>query len=245
MREVLKKFQWNKYEIDAYCALVENGPCNANDISIRANIPSGRVFDILKGLVRRGYVKKRDGRPAIYDAQNPKYVLDDELKKLTDLSESAKESVMPLWEARAESNNDFQNAAIVESFSGIVTEIRNFMNTIKLSFTLLIEDISWIGKKDLKLLGDLNERGIIVKIVSTERSRKELESIAEIGVITKITDSIKKSYCISDHLTILWISDNMKNGTVIKDERLAEILELDFENSYGELKQMEVDSIAI
>ncbi len=245
LREALKKFQWNKYDIDAYCTLVESGQCTANDLSIRSNIPSGRIHNILKGLIQRGVVKKKLGRPAIFDAQNPKHVLDLELKELTKLCEEAKETILPLWEARAESQILPLSPSVVESFSGVVNEIRNLIVSSKESLILVVSDLTWIGRQDFDNFNELIKKGVDVKVVGSERSQNELKSIAGSGVITKVTNGMKKNYCISDHSIVVWISEHMENGTIVCDKRLAEVLEFDFGQNYGGIGIMEVDAIAI
>ena len=82
LKDVLKLFQWGKYEAEVYNALVEGGPMKANDLAMKAGVPQARVYNILDNLESKGCVLKKGLRPTIYFAQNPRIVIEEALGAL-------------------------------------------------------------------------------------------------------------------------------------------------------------------
>lgn len=244
LREVLEKFHWNKYDIDAYCVLVERGVCLANDISIKANIPSGRIHSVLLKLYGIGAVKKIESRPVKYEAFNPNIVVQNEINKINKLWLEAEKEVMPIWEARAEEKKDQLPTSIVEGISGIVNGIRDLLFESEDSFLLVLDDLDWISSKDISRFRNLIKSKTKIIIVSS--NSQNLEDIVESGVIVKCIekeDTIEKKYCISDNKRILWISEKNDSGVIIEDIKLAKILYDEYRKYYEKIPQKSVEII--
>lgn len=71
----LKGFGLSTYEAAAYAALLRVAQGDANDVAHKANIPFGRVYDVLNGLVDRGLLTVHDGRPKTYSAIQPRVAM--------------------------------------------------------------------------------------------------------------------------------------------------------------------------
>jgi sugar-specific transcriptional regulator TrmB len=68
--EELRSFGLSGYEAAAYLAVVEGGPA-ASEIAKRANVPTGRIYDTLNGLVEKRLLAVEEGRPKKYRAAPP------------------------------------------------------------------------------------------------------------------------------------------------------------------------------
>ena len=73
--EELKGFGLSTYEANAYAALLRMGLADASTVSQKADIPFGRVYDVLNGLVERGLLTMHDGRPKQYRAVQPRVAM--------------------------------------------------------------------------------------------------------------------------------------------------------------------------
>lgn len=71
----LKSFGLSTYEAASYYALLLAGPSEAGAIASKANVPSGRVYDVLNALVEKSLAQVQDGRPKLYRALTPRVAL--------------------------------------------------------------------------------------------------------------------------------------------------------------------------
>ncbi|HVM44885.1 MAG TPA: helix-turn-helix domain-containing protein, partial [Candidatus Thermoplasmatota archaeon] len=71
----LKGFGLSTYEANAYALLLRLGGADASTIAHKADVPFGRVYDVLNGLVERGLLTMQDGRPKQYRAVQPRVAL--------------------------------------------------------------------------------------------------------------------------------------------------------------------------
>lgn len=69
--DLLRKVGLNKYETEAYLALLNKGPSTAFMISKNGGVPYGRVYDSLNELIRKGFVEVVPSKPKKYSAVNP------------------------------------------------------------------------------------------------------------------------------------------------------------------------------
>lgn len=73
--EELKGFGLSTYEASAYAILLRASPADASTVSQKANVPFGRVYDVLNGLVDRGLLTVHEGRPKLYRAVQPRVAM--------------------------------------------------------------------------------------------------------------------------------------------------------------------------
>jgi len=104
--EELKGFGLSTYEASAYSLLLRLGGADASTIAHKADIPFGRVYDVLNGLVERGLLTMQDGRPKQYRAVQPraamslllaqrKRELDERYAELTRLASDLEKRLSP------------------------------------------------------------------------------------------------------------------------------------------------------
>jgi HTH-type transcriptional regulator, sugar sensing transcriptional regulator len=73
--EELKAFGLSTYEAEAYNVLVTTGVTDANTVARKADVPFGRVYDVLNTLVEKNLAQVQDARPKLYRAVTPRIAL--------------------------------------------------------------------------------------------------------------------------------------------------------------------------
>jgi predicted transcriptional regulator len=63
------------YEASAYLALTKRGHATASEVASIADLPRQRIYDVLDGLVQKGFAAVKPGRPARYTAAAPEEAL--------------------------------------------------------------------------------------------------------------------------------------------------------------------------
>ena len=104
--EDLKGLGLSTYEAAAYAALLRLGQADASVVAHKADIPFGRVYDVLNSLVDRGLLTMQEGRPKRYQAVQPRVAmslllsqrkreLDDRYAELTRLASDLEKRLSP------------------------------------------------------------------------------------------------------------------------------------------------------
>ncbi len=99
IQEKLIEYGFGEYEARAYCALISRSQLSAGEISKITEIPQGRVYSILNGLLDKGFVNVFAGAIKKYEAVNPETAFKSlieskrqDVKQLQDLSTSLSET---------------------------------------------------------------------------------------------------------------------------------------------------------
>ncbi|MFX1387865.1 MAG: TrmB family transcriptional regulator [Promethearchaeota archaeon] len=64
----LKSANLPNYEINAYINLLKSNALTAKELSDKSNVPTGRIYEILEVLNKKGMIEIQDSRPKIYKA---------------------------------------------------------------------------------------------------------------------------------------------------------------------------------
>jgi sugar-specific transcriptional regulator TrmB len=72
------------YETAAYVALTRRGEATASEVAMIAELPRQRIYDVLDGLVAKGFATVKPGRPARYTAASPDEALWGALERRRD-----------------------------------------------------------------------------------------------------------------------------------------------------------------
>lgn len=232
LKEFLKTLGWTGYESSAYCAIVENGPLKANDLAIKAGIPSGRVYEVITNLVNKGWLKKMGERPSIYDAQNPRLVLQLELDKLQKKMAESLEDAEQVWELRTGRIGDADDKSwTVSGIHGIIIEVRNLTADAKSSVKVVDSSLDWLTGSDFHKFEDLMKKGIQVSVVSSNASINELRRLRNSGAQAYVTNKQTPSFYIIDNELVLMKLVGPDSGTVVRDTTMAKM----FDDKYNEI----------
>ncbi|MGE3269365.1 MAG: TrmB family transcriptional regulator [Chloroflexota bacterium] len=73
--ELLQRIGLNKYEAEAYLALLSDGPLTGYELGKRSSVPLSKSYEVLERLCRRGLALIQPGDPPRYAAERPQRVL--------------------------------------------------------------------------------------------------------------------------------------------------------------------------
>ena len=74
--ELLQRIGLNKYEAEAYLALLADGPLTGYELGKRSSVPLSKSYEVLERLTRRGLALVQPGDPPRYLAERPERVLE-------------------------------------------------------------------------------------------------------------------------------------------------------------------------
>lgn len=106
---VLKGIGLTMYEAQAYVTLTSLISSTATEIAEKSGVPRSKIYDVLKGLVKKNFIDVEDGRPQTYNVKSPVEVLghekekinsqiDDTITRLTNIYENGMSQVQaPIW----------------------------------------------------------------------------------------------------------------------------------------------------
>jgi hypothetical protein len=74
--DLLQQIGLNKYEAEAYYALLTHGPLTGYEVGKYSPVPGSRSYEILERLLEKGLALVQPGDPPRYSAQDPQTVVD-------------------------------------------------------------------------------------------------------------------------------------------------------------------------
>ncbi|MFL5804253.1 MAG: TrmB family transcriptional regulator [Roseiflexaceae bacterium] len=73
--DLLQRVGFNKYEAEAYAALLQHGPLTGYELGKRSGVPLSRSYEILERLTTKGLALVQPGDPPRYAAEAPEHFL--------------------------------------------------------------------------------------------------------------------------------------------------------------------------
>lgn len=246
LREVLKGLKWTEYDIAAYATLVEKGAMTPPELSKDTDIASGRIYDVLRSLEKRGAVIEVGEKPKLYDAQNPRNILFGELTKIEKEIEKALPSAEQAWEKRANAlTNSDAEVWTVRGMKGIVNQFRGLLREDLSSLLICDSDLSWLGRRDYKILKKMASEKKDVRIIGQAGFMEDLEYLDSLGVNVKIGESRPSECYILDKQTVIMKVGNPPSGIVVREKVTVEKAVREFERDFKSCKKVEVKKVAI
>ena len=74
--DLLQQIGLNKYEAEAYYALLTHGPLTGYEVGKYSPVPGSRSYEILERLLGKGLALMQPGNPPRYSAQDPRTLVD-------------------------------------------------------------------------------------------------------------------------------------------------------------------------
>src|SRR5258706_5190343 len=74
--DLLQQLGLNKYEAEAYYALLTHGALTGYEVGKYSQVPGSRSYEILERLLEKGWALVQPGDPPRYSAQDPQAVFD-------------------------------------------------------------------------------------------------------------------------------------------------------------------------
>src|SRR5438270_2490798 len=103
--ELLQQIGLNKYEAEAYYALLAEGPLTGYELGKRSQVPLSRSYEILERLTQKGLALLQPGEPPRYLAENPEQFLGQVRATMTERLDTLASSLAAL--AQPDSAGEF------------------------------------------------------------------------------------------------------------------------------------------
>lgn len=68
LEEQLMKMGLTEYESKVMISIVKSGESPAKEISLSSGVPYSRIYDTINDLLKKGWIKKKEGRPSLFCA---------------------------------------------------------------------------------------------------------------------------------------------------------------------------------
>jgi len=245
LRGVLRSLKWSDYETLAYATLVEKGAMTPQELVYETDIPSGRIYDIIKSLEKRGALLGEGGKPKKYDAQNPRSILFSELAMFEKEIDKALPSAEQAWEKRASSLSSGDTFAwTVQGQKAIVTQIRTLMQYNPTSLLICDSDLSWLGRRDHKILRRMISGKKDARIIGQTSFKEDLEYLDNLGVDVRINAGGCSDRCIINGSVLITKIGSPPSGLVIREIEYVRKAIQEFEKDFKASKRLEVKKVA-
>lgn len=237
MIDLLRKLGLNKYEADAYLALVKLGSASAFNISKASGVPFGRIYDSLNVLEIKGLVEVVPTKPKKYKAVNPESALnnlvDESFNELTKIRSEIKSAVVSVVKSDGVKDLVSVNSGRV-NFSKRVTEHFGYKGEFFATSESFGLEKSFPALNRY-LAGDPKSRYVLVDASKSDVNR--LKDLVKFGVNVRDYPLSDVRFLVSDeHLVTIsfreggeWFNINVSSNSLGK--AVAKLLRTAFDSS--------------
>ncbi len=237
----------SSYEARAYAALVKHGVLTADEVASEADVPLGRVYDVLNSLVDRAVVRADDGRPRTYTHVDPAIAIDRLLErrqseletKRSEYERTASSVRQALTEVSDQEHNEqFATSAFHDKAARDLLLER--FSSASSSIQILVDDVAIQADIREAFVDELCDRaaaGIRVQLLGTEFEHvtTSLERLRGAGVRIRGTDidPHQRFIVIDDREVCVEVLDPISAEELLalvnfRDETIAEELASEF-----------------
>ncbi|MEA3514749.1 MAG: helix-turn-helix domain-containing protein [Nanoarchaeota archaeon] len=231
--ENLLEIGFTKNETQVYFAILDLGECKTGEILKKANINTGRIYDILNKLIEKGLVSNIiKNNTKFFYATNPLRLIDyiEEKKSILEAKEKDIRNMLPELIKKNQSLKKTYRTEVYQGIQGIKSFLKEISDVLSESDTFYIMGVPLIDNKNLSIfLQSWNQERINkkfrLKIIynyearSEAKKRKKLEltevKIMKKGVVTPAWIDI-----VRDYVAIITLEKN-PTCIVIKNEEVA------------------------
>ena len=137
--EKLKEIGLSDYEALVYLKLVIDGPLTAKEISESTEVPYTKVYEVLEGLEKKGWIEISQGRPMIFKAKPPSEVIEiiknEYQVRLNKIEDFLINELQSIYDVRSAEESEIW---ILKSQLGIMNKIKNMIKTFKKELYMVI-----------------------------------------------------------------------------------------------------------
>jgi sugar-specific transcriptional regulator TrmB len=265
-KRLLQDIGLNAYEAAVYLSLLKYGVSEANILCRDAEVPYGKIYTILEGLARKGFVEIQTSRPKKFRMVEPAIALDSffgkrkieserEMEVLKDSIEETKQALRSIPTQKLK-DEVFWTTAITEAeiekivFS-IYGEVKKSVRAIP--FPIVLPNISNLLPEILKAI----DRGVKIKLLITphhmtiipvfikqgEKALDKLKKAIEIRIIKNIASSF---LVVDDSAVVLFQlhptdKDRILSIVKILDTGLAKSLGEEYDLLWSRGEQLDLE----
>ncbi len=141
VNSLLRMIGLSKYQLKVYLTLVERGPLTASLVVKYANVPSSKVYSILKGMVKLGLVDVDSSkRPEVFVAKPPKEVFNIAVSRINDIVEKARPMINTLQMIYEASNQ-----RSIKARSETLFTVKGLQNTKNLARVVMLGNVKEVS----------------------------------------------------------------------------------------------------
>jgi sugar-specific transcriptional regulator TrmB len=180
-----------EYEARVYAALVGLGEGTARQIHEASGVPRPRVYDILEGLAKKGFVEVRHGTPTSYRAVEPNRVIS---KLREDFVKTAQEAVMELEKLSLDAVRKTSPIWYVKGDWSIKSRIEDLIERVERELIVLciraelVEDVAW------KIREITSEKRVVCVLMDDCRKLANQVGDAEVVELAEIEDLLSEIF---------------------------------------------------
>ena len=221
LKEVLRALKWTESQVAVYCTLVEKGSMKPADLSLHASVAQGKIYTVLEELEKtKGVIFKSKSASKLYDAQNPRYVLEQIQSNLNQQIKEALADAEQIYEKRSEQDIGKLNCYTVQSISGVKITLRELIKNCKESLKIFDTNLRWIGSDERKMISRLILDKKNVEIISTPAFKNILDELSSTKVKVRYTKNNGSFYIFDDKMTLIRFS-SPDSAVIIKEKELV------------------------
>ncbi len=245
-------FDLNEYEIKTWTALLSRGESTAGELAEISTVPRSRVYDILEGLTKKGYVAKKNSTPIRYKTVSPAEALKAAKKnaQLNAETEAGKLEKTKATDIFKELDKMYKKGSeeikpelvgLVKGRRNIHAHLRTMLADAKKSITI-VSTKEGLLRKAAKLSAELKkakDKGVTVRLVSTADVSMP-ESLKGVAELKKSKDAAR--FVIVDDRAVLFMMDHDDNvhesydtGVLVNSGFFAKGFEQMFNNHWEKL----------
>ena len=207
-KKSLENIGLTSYEIRSYTTLLKEREINASEISEKSGVPYSKIYEVLGTLEEKGWIGSDDSRPTKYFAKSPTTAL--ETTKQSAENEFLKNRSVILTELTSlyekSGTSEKPDIWVISGAMNIVAKIMELVENCRSEVLIAIPQAGEeIVKQSLPKLRQLNEKGVKITILTSDKLDKE--SVKSISRIAKIK-----------------IKSGLFGGGIISDKRYVVIL---------------------
>jgi len=203
---ILKPLGLSEYEVRVFLTLLVNGPSNYRILGREANVPTGKIYQVLSTLEAKGFVEVIQGKPKIYRAVEPKKALRRRLRQLEDdffeLERKIREA-LPTLELQYSMKHDVIQGVVSEIFVGGNSFSKSIHENLLKALNEVLISTSRLDVKlhEEDLFKRLLERGVSIRMMCSdvnENNKDVLDRLIDLGVDIRVLDMLADRYYVVD-----------------------------------------------
>lgn len=240
--EALKALGWNDGNAAVYSTLVENGAMKPADLVVKAGVAQGKIYTVLDELGQRGVVVKIADRPAVYDAQHPREVLNSELVNIQRTKDKAIDAAEEVYEGRYDQKATEAACWTMRGLGGIQIQLASLVEECRSSVKIADRNLRWLLAPDAVLTEKLKDRK--VQVAGPEEAKPLLEELCAGGGADAYVCQGVETFCLVDDKVVMVRFESPDCALFVRDGNFARAYVDKFEHYVEAGKKVEVLQIA-
>lgn len=211
-KQSMRKLGLTDYEIKAYLALLMYGPFTAKELSIRANLPYSRIYNVLNQLNMKGWTNKNEERPKKFIAKPPdEAVQTSRLRQENSLKNATLAVVQELKPLFKESSiQERPNIWILRGRENIQSQMKETLYQTEEEAMIALPEVSYA--LIMKTLNRIRKKGVEIKIITVDTtSQSIITKLFSVGSV-RIKEKMFGGGIISDRQRVILLLGSYKNS---------------------------------